>query len=119
MLTINHCTFVQNFKVIAMESIKLKRGVFTSCEFENPARFKLFVALLFMAEQEQTIKSEVELRRGQLLTSLSLLAARTSLTIKQVRNALAALKKGGKITTCSTHLYTVVTICDYESYVNE
>ena len=49
--------------------------------------------------------------------ALSRLAKRSALTIKQVRNAIAALAKARKIIVRPTSLHTVVTICNYEDYV--
>lgn len=100
-----------------MESIKLKREVFSGSEFANPARFKLFVTLLILAEIAPVTKEGVTLSRGELVTSLSRLAKRSALTIKQVRNAIAALAKARKIIVRPTSLHTVITICNYEDYV--
>ena len=39
-----------------------------------------------------------------------------SRTIKQVRLALAALKKAGVITTRSTNVHTIISVCNFDSY---
>ena len=100
-----------------MESIKLNRELFSGNDFANPARLKVFITLLFWAESAPVTKEGEELKRGELVFSLSRLSRRASVTIKQVRNALAALAKLGKIVVRTTSLHTVVTICNYDDYI--
>jgi transcription initiation factor IIE alpha subunit len=57
------------------------------------------------------------LKRGELVTTQKALAERVSLTIKQVRLALAALKKAGVITTRTSRVNTIVSICNFDSYM--
>ena len=99
------------------EIIKLSRGVWESKCCSYPARFKLFVTLLFLATlQAQRVEGEW-LERGELVTSFVRLAKASSLTVKQVRRGLAALVKQGVITTVSSPVHTVVTICNFEDYL--
>ena len=88
-----------------MRTIKLQHQLLLSKEYQNAARLKVFITLLFIASEE-----------GRIVTTLSTLANRTSLTIKQIRSALTALYKAGKIDKFSTHLNTTITICNYDSY---
>ena len=100
-----------------VESIRLDGSIMESKAYQNAARFKLFVTLLFIAEQEAREVDGVKLLRGEVLTSLNRLAEQSMLTIKQIRNALSALRKAGYITTITTHQYTLVKICNYDSYL--
>lgn len=88
-----------------MRTIKLQQQLLLSKEYQNAARLKVFITLLFIASDE-----------GRIVTTLSTLANRTSLTIKQIRSALTALCKAGKIDKFSTHLNTTIIICNYDSY---
>lgn len=99
-----------------MSAIKLEREILQSKEYQNAARLKVFVTLLFMAEEHEREINGVRLKRGEIVTSLSELAAKTRLTVKQIRSALTALCKAGKIDKFSTHLNTTITICNYDSY---
>lgn len=100
-----------------MGTIKLERELFVGGEFNNSARFKVFATLLVWAEDAPVTKEGEQLGRGELVTSLSRLSRRASVTVKQARNALAALVKLGKIVVRTTPQHTVVTICDYDYYV--
>ena len=104
-------------KVVMSLSVVLKDEILSGKAYKNAARFKLFVTLLFIAEQSPKNVEGVTLLRGEVITSLNRLAALTALTIKQVRNGLASLKKAGYITTVTTHQYTIVKVCNYDSYI--
>lgn len=99
------------------ESIKLNSEILAGKEYLYAARFKLFVTLLFLASQGDCVVDGVTLKRGELITSLRALAERASLTLKQVRAGLAALKKAGAIEVRSSARYTVVSICEFDSYM--
>ncbi len=96
--------------------IKLYRDIMKSPLYRNAARFKLFVTLLLLAQCDDDSEGEVELKRGQLVTSLSRLCATTSLTPKQVRCALSALERDEYIEVQATNKYSIVTVCNYDSY---
>lgn len=98
-------------------SVVLNDKILTEKAYQNAARFKLFVTLLFIAEQRSKNVEGVIISRGEIITSLNRLAALTALSVKQVRNGLASLRKAGYITTVTTHQYTIVKICNYDSYL--
>lgn len=89
-----------------MSAIRLKKEILESSEYRYAARLKVFITLLFLASES-----------GEVTTTLSTLAHRTQLTIKQIRSALSALTKSGKITKHSTRYNTIINICNYESYL--
>lgn len=99
------------------ENIKLNREILGKSEYCYAARFKVFVALLFLANQSDGFVDGLWLKRGELVTTQKALADRVSLTIKQVRLALAALKKAGVITTRTSRVNTIVSICNFDSYM--
>ena len=54
--------------------------------------------------------------RGQLVTSRGQLSEETGLSPMQVRTTMDKLQHSGFITKCATSKYTIVTICNYDSY---
>lgn len=115
-LTYNAPYFCAKICWIMCENIKLSREILGKSEYLYAARFKLFITLLFLASKEECFVDGEQLKRGELVTTIKGLSERVSLTIKQVRLALAALKKAGVITTRSTNVHTVVSICNFDSY---
>lgn len=89
-----------------MSAIILQREILEGKEYQNAARLKVFITLLCLASES-----------GEVTTTLSTLAHKTQLTIKQIRSALSALIKAGKITKQSTRYNTIINICNYESYL--
>lgn len=108
--------FCAKIYCVMCENIKLSREILGKSEYLYAARFKLFVTLLFLASKEDCFVDGEQLKRGELVTSIKTLSERVSLTVKQVRLALAALKKAGVITTRSSNIHTVVSICNFDSY---
>ena len=102
---------------VMCENIKLNREILGKSEYCYAARFKLFVALLFLANQSDGFVDGEELKRGELVTTQKALAERVSLTIKQVRLALVALKKAGVITIRTSNVHTIVSVCNFDSYM--
>lgn len=89
-----------------MSAIKLKKEILESSEYRYAARLKVFITLLCLASES-----------GEITTTLSTLAHRAQLSIKQIRSALSALTKAGKITKQSTRYNTIINICNYQSYL--
>lgn len=58
----------------------------------------------------------IEIKRGQFITSVAAMAEELNLSGQQTRTALAKLQKTGEITIESTNKYSIVTICNYDSY---
>lgn len=56
----------------------------------------------------------VEIKRGQFLTSVSILAEKTGLSEKNVRTAIQKLIGAGYIKKYSTKKYTILTMCHYD-----
>ena len=103
--------------VECMDTLKFKREILQGAEYKNGSRLKLFVLLLFMAADSDCVVDGVALQRGQVVSSVASLSQLSALTVKQVRCALAALAKAGLITTTTTRMYTIVSICNYDSYI--
>ena len=111
--------------------IKLPRELLAKPIAAQPQRLALFVHLLLMANREAKIWNGVRIDRGQILTSLRSLSMSCGLTVSGVRTALEGLRRegvarfsarisarseGGPAARLSARGYTLVTICNYDSY---
>ena len=75
----------------------------------------LYLWLLNGAEEEERYVRGVELKRGQLLTSIDKICLKTRLSSKSVRNSLRKLKESGEIEEeVKTNKYRVITIVNYD-----
>jgi hypothetical protein len=99
--------------------IQLHRKLLEWEWYHDVNTFKLFIHLLLKANFEPKKWQGVEIKRGQLVTSIKHLANETGLTDKQVRIALDKLiltKEVGKQTTSQN---TTLTILSYDLYQQE
>ena len=83
----------------------------------NPNVFYVFFKLLFKANYKDRRWEGIEIKRGQLVTSISNLSQELTLSVKHVRTALDKLEKSGYIGKQSGNRFSVITICNYESWI--
>lgn len=76
----------------------------------------LFLHLLLIANSNDITWRGIEIKRGQVLTSRSTLAVETGLSEGQVKRSLEKLIATNNVTTKATNKYTIITLCNYESY---
>ena len=99
--------------------IKLHRG-FTKFEWYQDANtMRLFLHLLIMANHKKAKWQGNVIDRGQLITSHANLAKDLGLTIQNVRTSLLKLKKSENLTIKSTSKFTMISICNYDTYQSE
>lgn len=96
--------------------IKLHRSILTWEWYSNINVRMLFIHLLLKANHAPNRWRGIEIQAGQLVTSLSRLEQETGLSQKTIRNALRKLEKMGELVTQKGRAYTIITICNYESY---
>ena len=84
--------------------------------FGKPEMVQLFIYLLLSANYTNGKWRGIEVKRGQLITSLEKMSAATSLSQRVVRTCINRLKSTGEIATESTNQFTIVTICNYDKY---
>ena len=90
---------------------------FTAWEWFGCAEMvQLFVWLLLSASDRDVRRRGVALRRGQVLISQRKLAQELHMTHREMRTCISRLQMTGEITVEVTHLYTIVTICNYDVY---
>lgn len=78
--------------------------------------FSVWLRLLTMANYTDKRWKNIIIKRGQCVTSLSGLASDCGISIQKVRTALANIQKSGNITRKTTNKYSIITICNYDSY---
>jgi hypothetical protein len=77
---------------------------------------KLFIHLLLSANHEDNTWRGIKIERGQLVTGINSLHEKTKIPIQTLRTCLSRLEKTGEINKQSTNKYTIITICNYNSY---
>lgn len=96
--------------------IKLHRK-FLEWEWYSDINTKsLFIHLLLIANREDKTWRGVTIKRGQLVTGLKSLNEGTGLSIQSIRTSLDRLIRTGEINKQSNNLFTVITICNFETY---
>ena len=96
--------------------ITLHRQILDWEWYGDPCTFNLFIHLLLKANYEDGRFEGRVVKRGQLVTSLSILASETGQTIRQTRTALSHLISTGEVTNESTTQYRVISIVNYDKY---
>lgn len=76
----------------------------------------LFLHILLSANWKPKKWQNVELQRGQFITSYDHLSRETGLTKQEVRTRLKRLEKTGEINTATNTRYTLITVCKYDTY---
>ena len=111
--------------------VKVPRSILAEDWAKRPQALAVFIRLLLSANREAKDWNGITIKRGQFITSLRSLSKSCGLTVSAVRTALDALQKAGfahLLTRSGAHPkkggpahiaaqgYTIVTICNYDSY---
>ncbi len=84
--------------------------------YHNSTMVHLWINLLISAREEDGWHGMVEVKRGQVITSLSKLSAETGISIRKIRTCLSNLVKSGEIKEMTNNHYRIITIIDYDMY---
>ncbi|MCI8654557.1 MAG: hypothetical protein HFJ48_01600 [Clostridia bacterium] len=76
----------------------------------------LFIHLLLKANFKDNYWKDIEIKRGQVLTSIEHLSQETGLSVQQIRTAINKLKSTGEITIEATSKYSLITVEKYNIY---
>lgn len=87
--------------------------------YDKSEMVHLFLHLLLSANVSDKQWHGMEIRRGQLVTSYESLRERTGLSVRTLRTCLEKLEQTGEITRKATNKFSIVTVCNYESYQDE
>lgn len=96
--------------------IKLHRKTIDSEWFTDVNTSHLFIYCLLKANHESKTWQGIVIERGQLITSLPMLAQNTGLSIQNVRTSLKRLKSTGNLTDKTYSKYRLISITNYDSY---
>lgn len=96
--------------------IKVDRGILDWRWFHDAGTLQLWLYILLRANVTDNDFEGITVHRGELVTSLSSLAAHTGLTIRQVRTALGHLKSTGEVTCTRYPKYSVIRAVHYSLY---
>lgn len=96
--------------------IKLHRQFLSWEWFDDAIMVKLFLFLLLSANHKEQKWKGHTIKRGQLITGLSSLNSSTGISTRTLRTCLSKLEKTGEIDRQSDNRFTVITICNYDSY---
>lgn len=99
-----------------MSLTKLRRQFLEWEWHDSPSITSVFVHLLFMASPEESSFRGSTVHRGQVAISVRALSVATGLSEKCVRDCLVKLESTGEITHKGASKFTMVTICNYDSY---
>lgn len=109
-----------------MSFIKLDRCIVDSYCFVNPNHFKIWVWMLIKANFKTNFAKikvskgiiTIEVKRGQLIFGRLKAAEYLNLSESVIRRTLDKFEKLGQIKIEKTSHYSIITICNYDSYQN-
>jgi len=84
--------------------------------FKHSEMVHLFVYFLIKANHEEGVWMGQKIEKGQMITGLNSLKNDTGISIQTLRTCLKRLEKSGEINTQTTNKYTIITVCNFDSY---
>jgi hypothetical protein len=96
--------------------IKLYRKLLEWEWFLKSETLQLFLYLLLRANWKDSRFMGYEIKRGEMVIGTRALSKDLKISRQKIRNSLERLKSTHEITLKSTHLFSIVTICNYEKY---
>lgn len=103
--------------------IKLWRKTLDSSICQNSHCFHLAIYLTMKANYKSTKfifnKQEITVDRGQCIIGRAKLSLETGITQQSIRTTLHTLENIGFLTTKSTNRFSIITICNYETYQSQ
>lgn len=98
--------------------IKIDRKIVNWEWYSDIKVTKLWLHILVKANYKDNTWRGITIKRGQLLTSREKLAVGAGISVSAVRRCLNSLQSTNEITIKTTNNYTLITICNYDSYQN-
>lgn len=87
--------------------------------FDKPEMVQLYIYLLLKASSEDKSWHNIEVKRGQVITSISTIERDLGLSPRTIRTCLNRLKTTREVTIEVTNRYSIITICKYADYQNQ
>jgi len=99
--------------------IKIHRSLTTWQWYQDANTMRVFLHILLKANHKAKKWQGNDVDRGQLITSYGHLAEELNLSVQNVRTAISKLKSTGELTIKSTSRFTLITLCNYDTYQGE
>lgn len=96
--------------------IKLHKKITEWEWFDDANMVHVWIHLLLWANWKETKWHGVTIPRGSLVITLSDLAKRLKMSVRQIRTCLQRLEEGKQIDKQTTNKFTIVNICNYDRY---
>jgi hypothetical protein len=96
--------------------IKLHRQITEWEWYSDVNTSRLFLHLLVTSNFKDKKWRGIEIKRGQIITSLQNLSDETSLSLRSIRTSLNKLKSTGEVTCKTTNRFSCITLTKYDSY---
>ena len=80
--------------------------------------YALTIHMLCQAKRNPVKYNGIDLKRGQLICKIRTMGEPYGLSHQKTRTVLSILENAGVITQITTHLFSVVTFCDFDTYVH-
>jgi len=96
--------------------IKLSRKLLDWEYFTDGVMLKGWMYLLLKANSEDKFWRGIEVKRGQLVTSLARIAKDLDISVQQARRMLTNMENTHEITRKTTNKFTIITICKFDYY---
>lgn len=87
--------------------------------YSNSYMVHLFLHLLLTANVADRKWKGIDIKRGQLVTSIRGLSDTLGIPVQSVRTCLNRLVATNEITVLATQYYTLITVCNFESYQSQ
>ena len=101
-------------------SIILEKEFISNCLwFGNAKMLHVFIWILASANLEDRYYRLDKINRGSVVTTNEHIANACGLTVQNVRTALAALEKDRRITRERRYHYQIITVTDFNSYIED
>ena len=84
--------------------------------YHDTKMVRVFLHLLLKANYKSKHWEGIEIKRGQIVTSLANLSAELGLSVKSIRTCLTKLQTTGEIGKQTASKFTIITICNYDKY---
>lgn len=85
----------------------------------KPDTLQLFLYLLLKATHKDTRYMGYEIKRGQCVFGIRKAALDTKVSPRSIRTSITRLKTTHEVTLQTTHLFSIVTVCNYEIYQSQ
>lgn len=96
--------------------IKLHRRFLKWEWYQDDHMVRLFIHLLLKANHESNKWKGMKIDRGQLVTGRKQLSRETGISEQSIRTCINRLKSTSELTIKPTNQYSIITICNYDTY---